>query len=175
MPVLAAISHGMLLTLPEVPSAAVTESRSEAVGDAIEAALTALGITDPHGDPYELVTIARRKLPTLPEGKLPPQIVISVSAFGKVEPIDATTDMIGYPVAVTIVTAEGAKAAYQPLIDLWRQRIRRAIQDRTTWQELDGWNAVETLGKEPFDSSALSKDFNFSTQVFTVEVLERRT
>lgn len=153
----------------------MADSVSEAVGDAIEAALTALAILKPGVAPDTPVPISRRKTPSLPEGKSPPELVVSVGAFGRVEPIDARRDMVGYPLAVTIVTAGGTAAAYEPLIDNWRQRVRRAVQARATWAAVGGWNSVETEGKEPFDSAALPKDFNFSVQVFTVFVLEPRS
>lgn len=147
-------------------------SISEDVGDKVVAALTALAITT--GAPAVLVPISRRKLPNLPEGKPPPEIVVSVGAYGRVEPIDATRDMVSYPMAVTIVTG-GGKAGYDATIDQWRQQIRRALQTRANYAALAGWNAVTTEGKEPFDPAALAKDFNYSVQVFTVEVLESRT
>jgi hypothetical protein len=142
-------------------------SVSEAVGDAIGAAVAALALPG--------VTVARRKLPALPEGAVTPQVVVSIGAEGPVEPIDATRDLVSYPVAVTIVTATGAQAADDATVRDWRQRIRRKVQDVATWAAVSGWNAVRTEGKEPFDPQALPKDFNFSTQVFTVEVLESRT
>lgn len=138
------------------------------VATAVETAITALALSG--------VTVVRRKTPTLPEGTTAalPQVVVSIEAEGEVEQIDYSTDLVRYPVAVTIVTADG-KNADDDAVRGWRQQIRRAVEARATWSGLSGWNAIGITGRAPFDASALSKDLNYSTIVFTVEVLEPRT
>lgn len=146
-------------------------SKSEAVGDAIEAGLAELGLAVG----VVLVTISRRKTPSLPGGKEPPEIVISIGEEGQIEPMDCTRDFVRYPVAVTIVTGGGAKLGDDATVRAWREQIRKKLQSRSVYAGLAGWNGVSTVGKAPFEPSALPKDYNFSMQVFTVEILESRT
>ncbi|AWM41762.1 hypothetical protein GobsT_71350 [Gemmata obscuriglobus] len=154
-------------------------SVSEAVGDAAKAAVEALGLTRPAaGEPLTTaVPVTKRKTPSVPDGdrKGLPQVVVSVGEFGAVEKIDAETDLVKYPCAVTIVTAGGEKAGDDPAVRDWLDRVRKKLQAVGSWAGVTDFNTVTTVGKAPFDPGALSKAFNFSTQVFTVEVLETRT
>lgn len=146
----------------------MADSVSEDVGDKAATAVTALALAG--------VTVVKRKVPGVPEGGgALPQVVISVDGEGPVRKNDALTDMVSYPVAVTIVTAGGQKAGDDPVPRKWREQIRKKLQTRATFSGISGFNRVTTEGKAPFDPAALPKDFNFSTQVFTVEVRESRT
>ncbi len=139
------------------------------VADYVKAAVESLAITS-GGTAVEVV---RRKTPSLPEGKSPPQIVISVGAEGATDDMDFEgSDGISYPVAVTIVAAGGTREADDDTVRGWVQQIRRKFADETTWTGFLGFLDCTRDGKLPFDRSALSKDFNYFTQVFTVRVQE---
>ena len=146
----------------------MADSVSEAVGDKALAAVVALNLLPP-------ASVVKRKQPTLPEGKTAPAIVVSVGAFGDVAKVDALTDLVSYPVAVTVVTGDGEVAADDPVPRKWLDQIRKKLQSRASWAGLTGFNTVKTTGKEPFDPTALNKNWNYGTQVFTVSVLESRT
>lgn len=146
----------------------MADSVSEAVGDKALAAVVALGLV-----PAD--SVVKRKQPTLPEGKPVPAIMVSVGAFGDVTKVDALTDLVSYPVAVTVVTGDGEVAADDPEPRKWLDQIRKKLQNRTSWSGLAGFNTVRTTGKEPFDALASSKNWNYGTQVFTVSILESRT
>lgn len=141
-------------------------STSEAVGDAAKAAVDLLALPS--------VTCVKRKTPSRPEGATAPlpEVVVSVGEEGKAERLTAQTKLKTYPVAVTIVTAGGQKAADDPTVRDWRQQIEQALFARATWSGIDGWSVVNITDKAPFDTAALSKDFNYSTIVAEVEVVE---
>ncbi len=155
----------------------MADSVSEAVGDKVQAAIAALNLLKPNVTPNTLVPIARRKSPSAPEGTSNgvPEIVISVGTEPPSEYVDAQTKLRKYPVGVTIVTAGGTKAADDLVVRKWRDQIDGAIDTRTAFAGLLGWNDVEAGGGAPFDERALSRDFNYSVQVFTVSVLEARS
>lgn len=154
-------------------------SVSEAVGDAAKAAVDALALTRPAAGapPSTVVPVVKRKVPGVPQGDKGglPQISVSVGEFGQVEKIDALTDLVKYPVAVTIVSGSGDAANDDPEPRDWLDRIRKKLQAGASWSTVSRFNRVSTTGKPPFDPAALAKGFNYSTQVFTVEVLESRT
>jgi hypothetical protein len=138
------------------------------IADAIVTAVEALALTG--------VTVKRRKLPSLPQGEDPPQVVVSIGDEPDTEYLTAVENLNRYPVAVTIVTAGGKKLADDETLRTWRQSVRRTLDDleRTTFAAVTGFNRVTTGGKSPFNPQALAKDLNYSVQVFTVEVLEQR-
>jgi len=104
-----------------------------------------------------------------------PQFVISVGGEGPTIYLDVEKKIRAYPVAVTIVTATGAKAADDATVRKWRDQIDAALDTRAAFTTLPGFNDVSAVGRAPFDVSALPKDWNYSVQVFTVEVIEPRT
>ena len=57
----------------------------------------------------------------------------------------------------------------------WRDQIDAKMEARATWSGLAGFNGMDAGGGAPFDVSALSKDFNYSIQTYTVGVIEART
>lgn len=150
----------------------MANSTSEAVGDAAKTGVDAIGITS--GSPATAVPSVKRKTPQVPEGDTLgiPQFVISVGEEGEIERITAETFLSKYPVAVTIVTADGMKAADDATVRQWRQQIRQRLLTPSVWSGISGFNGVDLSSKAPFDQSALSKDFNFATIIVTVEVLE---
>jgi len=151
----------------------VAESVSEAVGDRVKTAIDAIGITSG----ASAVPSVKRKLPNLPEGDPlgVPQFVVSVEGEGPTIYLDVEKKIRAYPVAVTIVTATGAKAADDATVRQWRDQIDAALDTRAAFTTLPGFNDVSAAGRAPFDVSALPKDWNYSVQVFTVEVIEART
>lgn len=154
------------------------QSVSEAVGDAAEAAVTAIGVLKPPGvPPAAAVPVARRKTPSAPEGSANglPEIVVSVGEEPATEYLTATEKLRRYPVAVTIVTDGGAKAADDATVRKWRDQIDAALDARAAFASVDGFNQVDAGGGAPFDPAALPKDFNYSIQTFTVQVIEGRT
>lgn len=139
------------------------------VAEFVKAAVESLGITS-GGSP---VGVVRRKTPSLPEGKAPPQIVISVGAEGDTEYLDFEgSEKLSYPVAVTIVSGGGTREADDDTVRGWVQQIRELVGDADTWAGFFGFLDVTRDGKLPFDRAALSKDFNYYTQVFTLRVQE---
>lgn len=143
-------------------------------GDIADAVVTGVRALSLSGVPSSAVV--RRKVPTLPHGASPPQVVVSVGAEPETEYLTAAANLNRYPVAVTIVTAGGKLLADDETVRAWRQSIRRRIDDleRTTFAAVTGFNRVTTGGRSPFDPAALSKDLNYSVQLFTVEVIEQR-
>jgi hypothetical protein len=150
------------------------QSKSEEVGDMAKAAVDAIGILKPGVVPDAAVPSVKRKTPSVPEGDTLglPQFVISVGEEGKVERLDAVTKIKAYPVAATIVTGTGAKAADDATVRKWRQQFEEKLEAAATWAGLAGFNRVNITNKAPFDVNALSKDFNYATVVAEVEVVE---
>ena len=143
-------------------------SRAGAIADAVKAGITALA--------FPGVTGERRKIPALPAGKDPPQIVVSVGEEGDTIYLDFEYHvLVRYPVAVTIVTAGGSLMEDDNTLRDWRESIRKKIDDPATYSAVTGFMRTLSAGRVPFDVSALSKDLNFAVQVFTAEVLEDRT
>lgn len=154
----------------------MANSTSEAVGDVAKAGLDALAITKPGVTPTAAVPSVKRKTPSVPEGDSLglPQFVVSVGEEGKTEYLTATQKLKTYPVAVTIVTATGQQLADDATIRQWRQQIELVLELRNTWVGLAGWNQVEITNKAPFDTTALSKDYDYATVVAEVQVVETR-
>lgn len=136
------------------------------IGEAVEAAVTALALTG--------VTVVRRKTPSVPEGATLPQAVVSIGDE-RAERLDATTQLVTYTVAVTLVTAGGAKLADDDTLHTWRQSVRRKLEDRAVWGTVSGWSEVRLGGVVPYDAAALAKDFNYSPITYQVFVREDRT
>jgi hypothetical protein len=141
------------------------------VANAVETAVEALALTG-----VAAGQVVRRKIPAVPEDATLPQVVVSVGEEGDIEFADFEGSVfVGYPVAVTIVTAGGAKLADDDTIRTWRESIRRKCHDRAAYAGVTGFLEVKAQGRVPFDEGALSKDFNFSiVAVFTVTCLESR-
>lgn len=153
----------------------MADSKSEAVGDAVQAAVEDLGLTRPGSG--EAVPVARRKRPDVPEGDTLglAQVVVSVGDPGPTEHLTSREKMRTYPVAVTIVTAGGRVAGDDMAVRAWRDRIDAAVDTRAAFAGLAGFCGVTAGGGAPFDQTALSKDFNYSIQTFRVSVSEART
>jgi hypothetical protein len=153
------------------------QSKSEEVGDVAKAAVDAIGILKPGAVPDTAVPSVKRKSPSTPEGDTLglPQLVISVGEEGAVEYLDAQTKLKQYPVAVTIVTASGARAADDVTVRKWREQIEQKLESRAAWATLTGFNDVNITNKAPFDISALSKDYNYAAVLAVVEVVEERS
>ena len=146
-------------------------SVSDAVGAAVAAAVQAIGITDS----AVAVPVDRRKTPSLPSGKKPPRIVVSVGDVPATEYLTADEKLRTYPVAVTIVTAKGEDLADDPVIRQWRDQIDGAVDTRAAFGSVSGFNQVDAQGGPPFDPAALPKELNYSIQTFAVQVIESRT
>ncbi|AMV27560.1 hypothetical protein VT84_24375 [Gemmata sp. SH-PL17] len=143
------------------------------IADCVVAAIRALNLVPP-------ANVVKRKAPSLPPGKEPPAIVVTVGeagAEGRTEPLTATQKINRYPTTVVVITAAGGKALLDDeALREWRDRIEDRIDDRsrTTFAALAGFNKVDTVGKAPFDGAVLPKDLNYSAQTFEVEVIETR-
>lgn len=136
------------------------------VADAVVAAVGALALTG--------VTVARRKTPSLPPGKNPPAVVVTVADEGESEPMTGRKDFVRYPVGVTIITAGGSALADNETIRLWRGQIRAAVNTPDAFAGVSQFNEVTPAGRTPFDPAALARDLNYSTLTFTVECIEDR-
>jgi hypothetical protein len=150
----------------------VANSTSEAVGTAAKAIVDAIGITAGGG----AVPSVMRKTPSVPEGAAValPQFVVSVGAEGCTEYLTATQKVKTYPVAVTVVTDTGLQSADDPTVRQWRQQIELALEAAGNWSGLSGFNDAALTNRAPFDVAALGKDFNYSTVVAEVSVIETR-
>jgi hypothetical protein len=146
------------------------------VGDAALAAVSAIGITVPGTSPPVVVPAVKRKTPSVPEGSAPalPQFVVSVGGEGRTEYIGATQKLKTYPVAVTIVTATGQRMGDDNTVRLWREQIELALEQRGNWTGLAGWNRATIVNNAPFETVALSKDFNYSIVAVEIEMVEAR-
>ena len=143
-------------------------SKANDVSAAVKTAIDALALSG--------VTCTRRKIPVLPYGKDPPEAVVSIGEEGDTTYLDFEGNVIvRYPCAVTLVTGGGSATADDTTLRDWRESIRKEIDDPVTYSGVSGFHRVSSTGRAPFDTAALSKDFNFSVHVFTVEVLETRT
>lgn len=136
------------------------------VSAAVAAAVTALNLTG--------VTVEQLKIPAVPGAAPLPQAVVSVGDEGDFEYLTATTKLVTYPCAVTLVTKGGRKLEDDETLRTWRASVWAAVEARATWAGLTGWNETLAGGKEPFDRAALSKDLNWSVLVFRVCVEENR-
>lgn len=150
-------------------------SVGEAIGDLAVAAVEALGITDGG----KAVDVKKRKVPALPSGVEPPQIVVVVQE-DRTEPYSGTERLKTYTLAVVIIRAGGRKLAVDPVVQGWRQQIERKLDDRgrdvfvglpagARFQQSDCVG-----GKAPFDMSGLPKDIDWSALAFSVQIIETR-
>jgi hypothetical protein len=143
------------------------------IADAVVAAIRALDLVPDD-------KVQRRKTPSLPPGKDPPAIVVVVGeagAEGQTEPLTATQKLNRYPTLVVIITGAGGRGLIDDAtLREWRDRIEDEIDDRAraTFATVPGFNVVNTTGQAPFDGSVISKDLNYSSQTFNVEVIEER-
>lgn len=148
------------------------------IGDAIVAAIQAIGLEVSEGPPaVELPdeSVLRRKTPSLPPKKEPPQVVVVVGdTAAKVEWLNATQKLSTWPVSVVIITAGGRKHEDDERSRTWREEIERAVYDqqRTCFADLAGFNECNVSGKSPFDPQALDKDLVYLTSNFEVQVIE---
>lgn len=146
------------------------QSTAEAIGDAAEAALTALGLSIGG----TALPIKRRKTPSLPEGASPPQIVISISDEQPTERISSAHKMRTVRFSVTIVTGGGAKAAEDATLQKWRELIDREIFDgqKSTFAGVKGFIHLAAFGGQLFDRQALPKDFNYTPLAYEAKASE---
>lgn len=155
-------------------------SSGEAVGDLAVAAIAALSITD--GSPAAVVPVVKRKVPSLPRGKEPPQIVVVVQE-DKLEALTATQKLRTFTLSVVIVRAGGRMLAVDPVVQGWRQQIEQALDDKgkTAFAGISiavtgaRFNRCDCVGGPvPFDPTGLPKDVDWSGLRFSVEVIETR-
>lgn len=118
-------------------------------------------------------SVVRRKTPSLPAGKDPIQIVVTVGEE-TVEPLTARKDLVKYPCAVTIITSGGHKLADDDTLRTWREQIRVAVNKPACFAAVAEFNQVDPVGKAPFNAAGLAKDLNVSQLIFTVQTLETR-
>ena len=135
------------------------------IADAIVTAIQALALVDSGN-------VVKRKVPSLPQGTDPPQIVVSVGEEGPFEPLWAGYILVKYPASVCIFTAGGKKLGDDETMRTWRQSIRRAVDANGTFSTVSEFNLVDWEGKTPFMQPAAAKDINASLMTFTVEAIE---
>ncbi len=144
------------------------------------AILTGMGLTYAG----KAFVIERRKTPALPQQPNPinpaslvlPEVVVSVGEEGKYQDITAVGRLVNYPMAVTIVTAGGAKLAFDDALATIAENIRYTMTLQTNWASQLGanWNQIDAFGKPPFDKNALEKTLNYRIITFTVQTREPR-
>lgn len=142
------------------------------IADAVVTAIRGLGLVDSD-------KVQKLKTPSLPSGVSPPFIAVCVGemgAEGQTEALAWNKKLNSYPTVVAIITANGRSLADDETVREWRDAIEDAIDDRarTTFASVAGFNKVDTTGQAPFDGSLISRDLNFSSQTFRVEVIETR-
>lgn len=145
-------------------------SKAADVATAVETAVTAISALTLAG-----FAVKRRKLPMLPDGENPPQVVVSVAEEGDAVPFEFENRVfVSYPVAVTLVTVGGKAMADDDTMRGYRESIRLAIDKPSIFAAVTGFHSVRSSGLVPFDAAALKQDYNFSVQVFTVGCIESR-
>lgn len=156
----------------------MADSVGEALGDLAVAALQAEGFT--FGTPPVAVSVVKRKVPTLPAGKNPVEIVVVVGEETKTEPMDARNKLETYALAVVVVGAGGHKLRDNATVRSWVQRIKQRIDDkaRATFAGLPAGaklNQVDSVGgKLPFDPAGLAADLDYTVVPFEVQTIEAR-
>jgi hypothetical protein len=143
------------------------------IADAVVTAVSALGWTA--GDPPAAVPVVKRKKPSMPSGKNPMEVVVSVGEEGEVRPMTGSQDWVKYPATVAIFTAGGKLTGEDADLRDKREELRLALNTRTAFATVPGFNRVTAEGKNPYDPAALAQDLNMSVYVFTVEVAEPRS
>ncbi|WP_439626027.1 hypothetical protein [Gemmata sp.] len=143
------------------------------IADAVVAAVTGLGWTA--GAPPAAVPVVKRKKPSLPSGKNPVEVVVSVGEEGAVRPLTGSKDRVKYPATVAIFTAGGKLTGEDEPLRLRREQVRKLVNTRAAFASVPGFNRVTPEGKNPYDPAALAHDLNMSVLVFTVEVDEPRS
>jgi hypothetical protein len=153
-------------------------SVSEAIGLCVKAGIDALALTG--GTPPAAVPCVVRKLGVVPSGKTVPEVVVYVGEEGAAEPLDARRKLKKYSVYVVIVTGGGHKTGTDPTIRLWRKLVEEVVDDKAkttfatliTGAKLNRSDSVES--PPPFNQAALAADLNYSSQAFSVEVIQER-
>lgn len=158
----------------------MADSVGEALGDLAVAALQAEGFT--FGTPPVAVSVVKRKVPTLPAGKAPVEIVVVVGAQGPSKSLDAARRTATYDLAIVIVAATGHKLRDDPVVRNWIDRIEQRLDDldRDTFAGMPAGSQLVRAdsqgGRLPFDPAALAADLNYVAVPFGVEVeIERAT
>lgn len=144
-----------------------------AVTSAVAAAVDALALTD-----ATLGTVpaaVARKKPTLADGEAVPLAVVTVADEPDPEELYAGVVMCRYVSAVTIVTAGGDVLADSDALADWREAVRKAVADPTTYAAVTGFDCTEIGRRVPFDRGALDKTLNYTVIPFTAFVKEART
>lgn len=139
------------------------------------AAVQGIGLVKAGGTALDSASVVLRKVPSLPSGKEPPQVVVTVEDEGQTEYLTATTKLKKCAVAVTIISGNGQKLLDDSTVRTWRQQIEGVLDRRSTWVTLTGWSETNVTNKAPFDTGALSKDLNYSIVAAEVQVVEVRT
>lgn len=146
------------------------------IGAAILTALRAATFTVSTGPTVNLPDerIVRRKVPELPQGDAVPQIIVVVGDDPEQERLTATAKLKRWRVAVVIVTATGGQLQDDERLRTWRDTVDGVVYDsqRTTFSAVTGFNEVRASGRSPFDPAGAGRDYVFSTQTYTVEVIE---
>lgn len=139
------------------------ESTAEDLGDRAKTAVEALTLTG--------VTVTKRKTPSLPEGKSPPAVVITVVQV-KWERLTATEKVNTFAVTATVITGGGAKAADDATVRKWLKQIESVLEAQATFIAVPGFDGIDIRPGPPFDPAALAKDFNYGFVSADVTVVE---
>ena len=154
------------------------QSLPEALGLCMQAGMVLEGLT--FGSPPVSVPVVVRKVPVLPSGKDPAQVVIIVDTESRSQPLDALTRLETFAAFVLFVAAGGHKLAFNSVIGAWRDAAKCRIDDldRQTFASLITGAAINKAtyvgGRAPFDTAALGKDLDFSIMPFEIEVTVTR-
>lgn len=122
-------------------------------------------------------TVVRRKNPSLPRGKSPPQIVVSVSDRRNYRDLTATERLCSYALTIAVVTGGGAILSDDDALQLIHEQIRNAIAQKGCFNgAVSTFNQVDAGGDIPFDLGVLEKAaLNYSIDPFTVQTIESRS
>lgn len=130
-------------------------------------AITALALT---GSP----AVVAAKTPILPSGKTPPAVRVACSRGGKCEPYDATRVVVTYTLTVGMYTSTTGETGDDDTIDTWREAVNKAIDDRSTFASVSGFNEVFREEGTPYSAAGFDSGFNVSFLSFRCEVIEDR-
>lgn len=140
-----------------------------------DAAVTKLLTLTLDGSP----AVVARKVPALPAGKYPPAVVVATGSAGGIEPLDQGTGagtrvLVAYPLTVALFAATDGTATDGERLDLWRQTIGRALDDRAVFAAAGDVNEVYRTDDAVFDPAGLDEMYNTAFLRFTVELIEPR-
>jgi hypothetical protein len=122
------------------------------------------------------VPVYRRRTPSLPPGTSPPATVVAVGAEADTEDLWAGRVAVRYPVTVARFTTNGHLLGEDAAVRTWRESVRKALADRTTYSTVSGFNkARSTRAPAVYDHTGAEAKFTVAWAAAEVETIEDAT